>query len=725
MCLLSRPWLPAASACAILAPHAAPATPNGSWVVTLGLCVASSVRPPLADAQSGRVAIALWTPEQSNPLAIALDDGAMSVTSEGSHGIWLANEYGVTRFADGLWESIQQPPGNGGLFALAPSGEDSWAFGFEGAIWRRMAGQWSQRASPTQADLYAAAVGGAGEAWAAGFDYVTEQGTLVRATDNGSEAFTWPELYRQQLYSLAVAPDGTLWAGGCSYEDRPLLLRGYGYGWWQEVPVPLTGGCVFHLSFAPGGSGLAAAGSDLLAWDGAAWHAMGQPPPAGLQWLRVAALDDPPGTPDATGEGAGWAIPATPSWRGYVAGATPWYFDGQAWDEGAVDYGPYGSEFEAGNEPGPRPFVGLAADDQGMAWTVSIGSSGLVGLVRLDAGIGQLWHPGIEVAHDVAALPDGTVWVAGSGATPLLGRVNGQWTAGVRATDNDRPEFRLVDLASSGSGWALANDATGDSGTVAPWRWDGQQWSAVPPPPGRQIRRIRALPDGGAWAADQRGQLIAWQAGSWADVPGAPIVELATASDEAPNVRLPTPFDAAGEPDAWVACVAAGDAVYRYEAGAFSRLPAPRGARFVDVQLVDAGHGWALPAELVAQQLSAQVAQLTDCRPELLRVADLPVGSLAPSRPWRRPGWTPCGSIGARAVPALRRSWWASARGPRCPTCRRWSAAAYEVWPRFPSLPAVAQTCGWRADRGLERRSTPAVPWHPCPWRPTSALSAA
>jgi hypothetical protein len=595
--------------------------------VLAGLALGAHPSVPAQGVASGQVAA--WSVRLSGTLVQAAQDGAMSLVPDADDGLWLTTENTVTRYHDGLWEQPQQPPSAAGLFALAPTGTDAWAFGYEGGVWRRVAGTWSAVASPTTADLYAAAARGGDEVWAAGFDYAAEQGMLLRVAGGSLQAITRPWLGRIQLYSLAAAPSGELWAGGCSYSDAPFLMRDGGHGDWQPVTVPVAIGCVFHLSFAPTGFGLAAAGTDLLRWDGATWEATQQAPPAGLQWLRVAALAD---TRLATGgtpvTGQGWAIPAVPTWRGYVRGDTPWYFDGDSWQPGTVDYGPYAAAFEDSTAANVRPFVALATAG-GSAWVVSLGSAGgsadqsVTALLKLDAYTGSVHAPFFLATSDVAALPEGPLWVAGSGAAPLLGsRAGAGWAAGVTAPTSAGPSFAFVDLAGPTAGWALARAADGSFGQYVPWRWDGSRWQETPPPAGWEIRRVRALPDGGAWASTADGLLVAWRDGSWAQIPGAPAVPVPPTSDILPLARPQTPFDVAADGPRLVGCVATPSGLYRYADGTFTPVSMPaRSPRYVDVQLTGAHSGWALPVDRTGLELMAgQVARLTDCQPQLLRV---------------------------------------------------------------------------------------------------------
>lgn len=546
-------------------------------------------------------------------MMLPAQDGALSLAIAPS-GLWVSAETAVTRFDNGQWEERQQPPGAGGLFALVPQGLDAWAFGYQGAVWRRSSGRWSTVASPTGADLYAAAGRSADEVWAVGFDYEAEAGTLLQVRGNTLRAFTEPWLDQIQLYSLAAAPSGELWAGGCSYVDTPFLMRDGGNGSWQPVIAPLAKGCIYHLSFAPTGFGLAAAGSDLLWYDGDAWHPSEAAPPAGLSWLRVAALGPNSDTASFV-PGTGWAIPAVPNWRGYVKGETPWYFDGSIWQPGAVDFGIYERSFAPGDETATnRPFAALAGDGQ-VAWSVASGPNGQLGLLQLEAGTGRMLHPRIEQALDIAAAPDGAVWVSGGGDTALIGRMNALWTDGEAAPSGATGRVQMLDLAGGQAGWALERGGGADPATRA-WRLIGQTWESVTLPRTPVLGRVRALPDGRAWALTQDGQLLAWQAGTWSTLSGAPTVPV-TAFGNAASPRAPTPFDVTLDGDQVVACVAASDGLYRYVDGTFQRV-AGSTTRYVDVQLVDAHRGWALPDPATSGPTSPTLARLVDCVPEPL-----------------------------------------------------------------------------------------------------------
>lgn len=584
-----------------------------AFVLAVGLLASGPALP--VHAQAGADSVARWSPEFSAPMALTAQDGALSMAVD-TTGLWVGAESAVTRYENGQWEERQQPPGSGGLFALAPQGLDAWAFGYQGAVWRRSGGRWSAVASPTGADLYAAATRSADEVWAVGFDYESEAGTLLRVRGRDLQAFTEPWLEQIQLYSLAAAPSGELWAGGCSYVDTPFLMRDGGNGVWRPVAAPLSTGCIYHLSFAPTGFGLAAASSDVLWFDGDAWNRSELTPPAGLAWLRVAALGPNTDTSSFV-PGTGWAIPAVPNWRGYVKGDTPWYFDGVLWQLGRVDFGSYERMFGPGDETATnRPYAALAGDGQ-LAWSVAVGPSGQLGLLQLESGTGRLLHPRIEQALDIATASDGAVWVSGGGDAVLIGRVNALWRDGEPAPSGSLGRAQMLDLAGDQAGWALER-ANGNEGTRA-WRLVGLDWEGVATPRSPVLGRVRALPDGRAWAVDMEGQLLSWQAGAWSPLVGAPSVPISSLGN-ATTLRAPTPFDITLAAGQVVGCVAGADGMYRFADGVFQRV-ASGVTRYVDVQLVDAQHGWALPDPDSYAPLTPTLARLVDCVPEPLYLA--------------------------------------------------------------------------------------------------------
>jgi hypothetical protein len=364
------------------------------------------------------------------------------------------------------------------------------------------------------------------------------------------------------------------------------------------------------VSFANQGLGLAAAGSDVLVWNGSGWLPSGLLPPEGKDWVRVAATDARDASTGAstsgTASGTGWAIAGVPRWPTYVDAEPPAFFDGASWSSADVDYLGMQAMFEPSEvDATPRPFVALAADGS-RAWALSRitvpdvlpgaeDAKGTAALLELDTGRARFAHPLVIDATDVAASP-AAAWVAGVGAPGLLQR-DRQWTwSGSRA-------MRFVsdlDIASPASGWALGNAGDGVSGggdlaTDASWRWFAGRWAGFRLPSGMAIRAIRALPDGRAWGVTADGDLVAHDGDTgWHLIDGAPRARVST---EWLGVGG-APFDVIEEGGNLVAWVAGTDGMYRYENGTFTLVPDRLDFRVRDLQLVNSRFGWAIGVEL-------------------------------------------------------------------------------------------------------------------------------
>jgi hypothetical protein len=575
----------------------------------LAWAIAQATGPPAAAAQGtgadgppgARITLTTWAPAYSAPLPLPDTDGSFALLADGA-GLWLATETEVARFEDGVWRERQSPPGVGKIFALAHAGPDLWAFGFQGGIWRRTAGQWSAVASPVAADLYAAASRESGDTWAAGFDYDTEQGTLVRVDGQAVTGFSPPWLHRQQLFALAVTPSGELWAGGCDYADHPILLRDRGVGDWVRQEAPPLVGCVYHLSFGPDGAGLAAAGSDLWRWDGTAWQAEGAAPPDGYQWVRVAdagarSLDGEPAPP------AGYAVAGTPTWRGYIDGQPAWSFDGRFWKPATAEEGGGAPSAEAAT------VVDLTADGSAV-WAASRvieteGAEGRAVIQRLVGGASRVHHPHLLASSngDVAALPGGQVWVAGNrGRRPLLHRSGERWSPDATGLPGPTGQVRLsaLDFASGEAGWAVGVlDAPGlPAGQARAWRWDGLAWSEAEPPLPRPAA-VRALPDGGAWTAspDLGFGVFDPAANRWTirpELPAPAPQPTLTGRNVAPFARTWAPFDVSPDGAGPVAWIATDQGIVRHPQRPATPAARPLRGRVLDLQLVDAQRGWAI-----------------------------------------------------------------------------------------------------------------------------------
>ena len=514
--------------------------------------------------------------------------------------------------------------------------------------------EWSAVPSPTAADLYSAVARSPSDVWAVGFDYDDEYGALLHFDGKKLSTVTYPWLFRQQLTTIALDAGGELWSGGCRGNEGAFLMRDFGLGLWQEVELPETDGCIEHLSFAPDGRGVAAADSDILWWDGLEWQSLGLASPEDASWVRVAVAPGAEGggpdgarLPDerTVGASAGpqdqeanqsappafYAVPGEPTWRGYINGQTPWRFDGTELTQVSVDYRGYDRLFVPSDEnPNAQGFLDLVSDDSSIrSVSRSGGPAGLsrqAAVLTVSGDVAKLSHPlmltlrarmGTRLGGgaDIEALPDGTVWAAASlgaagppGPAPFLHLDSGGWSvAPGDVFDEDRPfRMRAIDMASEKVGWAFGRvDDAGIGRRGQAWRWDGSSWLEMPSPPappiGTWTSQLRSLPDGRAWAIGSAPELWEFDDSGWHAIDDAPKVgPVLTPRGEDGLAPSRAPFDvvSAGE-GALVGWAATREHFFRFaqvsERSSWSQVgqPIPRG-QILDLQLVDATHGWAI-----------------------------------------------------------------------------------------------------------------------------------
>lgn len=520
--------------------------------------------PPAPDRHPGHRAdqagpasttsVSLWEPRYTSFLLLSDTEDLVTLALD-DDVLWLATEQQVTHLRGGVWEPPQLVSEEASIFALAPvpgSGEtpgEVWAFGYEGGAWHRSGGVWSSVPLDTNADLYSAAARAPSDVWAVGFDYIDEIGTLAHYDGTTLTAFTLPWLHRQQLTTLSLDGSGELWAGGCRGNEGPFLMRDFGLGEWTEVDVPAVDGCIESLSFHPDGRGLAAAGGDVLWWDGLSWQALDVAPPEGSSWVRVAvttetvgpgtadrttghqetagdarltgalrrslpsAAADAPlraprrGRPQATGvPPTGYLVPGTPTWRGYIDGGNPWRFDGERAVELEVDYRGYDRLFVPGDEnPDAQGFLGLVTDGtRTRSVSRSGGPAGLsrqAAVVSVEPSVARLSHPLMFTMRPTQG-----------------GRLGGG-----------------ADIVAAGNGavWAGASlSSAGPPGPAPFLRYQSDQWSVAPgsvfdeDDPFR-IRAIDLATDDSGWAlgrvdSDRTGQQSLawrWDGTSWTEQP--------------------------------------------------------------------------------------------------------------------------------------------------------------------------------------------------------------
>ena len=556
--------------------------------------------PPSSTASSSDGGFASWSPRYTSFLVLSDTEDLVTLALD-RDTLWLATERYVTHQRAGVWAEPVQIDEGASVFALAPVAsaeqptDEVWAFGFAGGAWHLRDGLWSAMPIDTGADLYSARARAADDVWAAGFDYDTGFGVLAHYDGADLSAITRPWLNRKLLLSIAQDATGELWSGGCDGNDDAFLMRDWGAGIWEPVALPPIDGCIEHLSFSRDGPGLAAAETDILWWDGQSWQALGQPPPEGSFWVRVAAsvaAQDGVDVGQAGNPPTGYAIPGTPTWRGYIDGQSPWRFDGTSWTETDVDYRGYDRLFTVGDDnPHAQGFLDLVSNGES---TFSVSrSGGPAGLERQAAtmaiagGSSRLSHPlmltlyadaggvfggGADIA--VAQSDTGDIWAGASlgasgppGPAPFLrgspeapgggsapSRERGlttSWAVAPGGTFDGTDPFRIrsIDLAADDVGWAFGRVDTRLLGQrETSWRWNGVEWTEMPEPPqptvGAWSAQLRALPDGRAWALGVDRWLRVFNGEEWVIAPGAPAAgPVRVPRGELELVTLRAPFD--------------------------------------------------------------------------------------------------------------------------------------------------------------------------------------
>lgn len=265
----------------------------------------------------------------------------------------------------------------------------------------------------------------------------------------------------RQIAAVAVAADGELWlaTGG----SEPRLLRFDGSAWREETASPLPAQV---LARGPDGALWAAAGCDAARYSAGRWELAA---PCGQNTGRAHAIDfGPQGSVWLTTDFALHRIDAQGrrAFDGFYplrAAITP---DGAAW----VTRSP------------------LDPADPGL---VAIDPSGATRDVTSQL---QLQNP-----LALAAAPDGTLWVGGTGgAASFDGRT---WR--VYPIDGRAAELRVHELAVAPDGdlWAISGDAPVGSGLA---RFDGDRWE-LHDPGAAAVGGLTFAPDGSLWLTTEAG----------------------------------------------------------------------------------------------------------------------------------------------------------------------------------------------------------------------------
>ncbi|MEO8084332.1 MAG: hypothetical protein ABI780_10960 [Ardenticatenales bacterium] len=593
----------------------------------------AQTRPNNPDTLMRQFGIATWSPAYTLQTLTA-DDEVVNLADDG-RALWLSlmSRPRVVRFQDGAWWPGGEIDTQGVYFAygLASAGADIWAVGHEGGMARRSNGIWTAIDPASSADLYAAVGTAADDVWAVGFDYAANAGAIVHWDGRAATLHEGPDLTDRLLFSAAIDPTtGAVWIGGCTAvaDPTPLAWRRTASS-WEALSLPAAHGCITDLAFAADGRALAAAGSDVLAWDGVRWTAFdlalpaadpaADPPlPEGLQWMRVAL------SVRETLEGPvvrGAAIAGRPTFRGFTAGAALWRYDGHRWTSAAVDDRGWDAAFlDRGEEP-ERAWLDVTARRDGTivaaaalpsAQNQPVPVEGMIGLFALQDDALRLVHPlagggprEAAVGGDVAAIGapaggDGPVWFATArGSLPLRGAPDG-WTADDRFRISAEDARWFVDTAGPDSAYAWR--VAPRPGTTDLWSWQDGQWRAIDLPVGGGPRQLRDVLGGRLWAR-RDSDLIGYANGAWSRIPNAP--QLPTGGLVCNDGSFPlgggcdglvAPFDATIGPGGAETGWAAGDdgALHQWVSGKWSPNASPVRGTVIDVQMAGPRAAWAI-----------------------------------------------------------------------------------------------------------------------------------
>ncbi len=146
---------------------------------------------------------------------------------------WAVGDMGAFLHYDGTsWHSIHLT--HTPLYSIAVSAVDGWIVGANGLTIRRQNGQWYEFTAPIYTDNRAVMIDGGGDGWIAG-----THGSVFEFSALDQQWHHIPPPGDVQLNTLAMSPDGTLWAGGNAAQP---VLYAYSHGAWRSAPVVLGSG---------------------------------------------------------------------------------------------------------------------------------------------------------------------------------------------------------------------------------------------------------------------------------------------------------------------------------------------------------------------------------------------------------------------------------------------------------------------------------------------------
>lgn len=303
---------------------------------------------------------------------------------------------------------------NAPVRAVAFGPEGLIAVGTKQGIGLYQRGEWRWlRGGPIHNRVIALAVDANGAAWFGFGDQATlGPGQGVSRFDGQAWEYS---LAGTNVHALALAPDGTIWAGaGCT------VRRFDGQSWQTLADCQVLNGNVNDIAFTPDGAAwLAGGGLGLAYFDGRDW--------ATYDKLAISLAVAP--------DGALWVT----GWEGRQDSFYLAHFDGRDWTT-------YKTSDTVGGGVGP-----IAITPDGAVW----GPSGDDGLARFD---GQNWAhysaaDGFPTGHlnTLAVAPDGTLW---AGTNHGAARLDGEsWTVYTSADGLADDVVQAIAFAPDGVIW--------------------------------------------------------------------------------------------------------------------------------------------------------------------------------------------------------------------------------------------------------------------------------
>ncbi len=409
-----------------------------------------------------------WRPV---PLQEAAILHGLALTDDGGQDGWAVGQAGwLWRLEHGAWRANAQVGVHTWRDVDFMGSQAGWAVGDQGALMRFAQGRWHVRPSPTSAALYGVALVDEAEAWAVG-----DGGTILRLRQDAWVEVDSPTTANLRAVRMIGPTEG--WAVG---EDSTVLH--FADGQWRidehesgrrlsAPPPPPTHLTLLDVAlddqrrpWAVGASGA------TLSFDGSDWNVEVPADGGGLALTGVVVLS----------ETSAWAVGR----RGTIR-----HFDGRSWQSVAT-------------EDGSNPDLNaIAMLDEDRGWAV--GGDGA--MLRFEDAI---WW---RVPQIVGASLEGlslssteTGWAVGEGGA-ILRLGGGRWRNFPSPTGAD---LRGVTTVSENLAWAV-----GKRGTIL--RFDGRSWQVEPTDGGHDLSAVAAHDARRAWAVGSTGTILRYDGMRW------------------------------------------------------------------------------------------------------------------------------------------------------------------------------------------------------------------